>query len=336
MYQNLHSHTKTSDGELTHKQVLEVCKQNKISVVAFTDHDALPNEKTLKQLQALKSHPTKWIIGCEISSGWPKEIGGPTSNFHIVGLFVNPFDRALLEHCKKAQQSRIERMGKIVKNLRTLGFEISKEDCLRESYGETIGRPHIVSALKKKSKNLKIIEKLRKQMEKDSENDFKTKEKYDKMMTRGETEYPYSLFLKSGAFLPNIYVDYPYWKEMDESVKLIRNAGGIAILAHWTFSKYMIDIKMIEKFFKEKRLDGAEIVFGGDNVFNMNVELRNDMKSMEKLTKKCKVLQSGGMDSHKKEDFEFFVKDEELAKKTINLVEKMKELKDLNLKFSSL
>lgn len=340
MYQNLHCHTKTSDGELTYKQVLDVCKEYKISVVAFTDHDALPDKKATKRLQDNHLHSTKWIIGCEISSGYPREIGGPASNFHIVGLFVNPFEKNLLKHCQMAQQARIERMERMVKNLRSLGFKISKEDCLKESGGESVGRPHIVAALMKKEKNLKIIEELKNKMAKEAAHSPEIQRKYEKMIAAGQSYrpyfYPFFLFLDKKAFLADIFVDYLYWKDMDESVKLIRDAGGVAILAHWSFSKYKVDGKMIEKFFKEGRLDGAEIVFRGAGPNGFNKEFKKDMEIMEKLTQKYNVLQSGGGDSHTKEDLKLFAKQKWLAQKTIGLVEKMMKVRNLNLKFSSL
>lgn len=341
-YQNLHCHTKNSDGELTHNQVLDVCQENNISVVAFTDHDALPNKKVVKALQEKANHPTKWIIGIEISSGWPKELnGGATSNFHIVGLFVDPFNQPLLEHCQKAQQARIERARTMVKNLRSLGLDISEKDCLNESEDGTIGRPHIVSALMKKEKNLKIIDRLTEQMAQAAEKTPKIKKQYNLMLDRGKEGYPFFLFLKPKAFIPDIYVDYLYWQDMDKNVELIRQAGGIAVLAHWTFSKEAVSQDLIARFFEQKRLDGAEIVYGLNNPSNFNnlegQELLKDMRAMERLTKKHRVLQSGGGDSHSRENFAFFKSQKSLASKTIGLVEKMlKQRPGLNLEFSSL
>ena len=341
MYQNLHCHTKTSDGELDYKQVLDVCADNNIGLVAFTDHDALPNKKAMQILEKNRNHKTKYIIGTEISSGWPSEIGGPAGNFHILGLFVNPFNNNLIEYCKKSQQARIKRMEQMVKNLELLGFKISADDCLKESNGETIGRAHIVAALLKKEKNLKIIEQLKNKMAKQAERDPAIKQKYDEMIARGEGERPYSqcfsLFLDSRAFLPNICVEHTYFKNMDQSVKLIRDAGGIAILAHWTFTKYKVNAQMIEKFFKEKRLDGGEIVFALGISSASNQEAKNDMKIMENLTKKHNMLQSGGGDSHRKQDFEFFAQQKYFAEKTIGMIEKIIKMRpDLNLEFSSL
>ena len=134
MYENLHCHTKTSDGELSYKQVLDICTENNISIAAFCDHDVLPDKKAMKVLENKRNHKTKWIIGTEISSGWPKEINNvPASNFHIVGLFVNPYNKNLIEHCEKAKQGRIKRMEIMVENLKFLGFEISKNNCLKQA-----------------------------------------------------------------------------------------------------------------------------------------------------------------------------------------------------------
>jgi len=73
------------------------------------DHDSLPNEDTLVQLRQLSegtdaSSIPKWIIGIEISSALPSELGGlPSSSLHIVGLFVDPYNEALRLHvCEPA------------------------------------------------------------------------------------------------------------------------------------------------------------------------------------------------------------------------------------------
>ncbi|MBL7156419.1 MAG: PHP domain-containing protein [Candidatus Pacebacteria bacterium] len=334
MYENLHCHTKTSDGDLSYKQVLDVCANNNISIVAFCDHDALPDKKAMQVLENNRSHKTKWIVGTEISSGLPKEINnGPASDFHIVGLFLDPFNKDIIEHCKKAQQFRIQRMEKMVKNLKFLGFDITKDNCLKESGSKTVGRSSIVAVLKQKQKNLKIIEQLRNKMAKQAEYNKIIKEKYDEMMIRGETQYPYVLFLSNNAFIPDIFVDHLYWIDMDKSVDIIRNAGGIAISAHWSFSKHRVNTQMIEKFFQEKRLDGGEIVFG---IGIEGEEIKKDRKIMENLIKKYNMIQTGGGDSHTKQDFEFFVQQKELAEKTIGMTQKIIKSKNLNLDFSSL
>jgi hypothetical protein len=332
---NLHCHTTTSDGELNYQQVLDLAQQNNISVVAFTDHDSLPDLKSLDLLKANKNHATKWIIGCEISSGWPKGIDKTPYMFDIVGLFVDPLNKDLIEHCRKVQESRIKRMEMMVKNLRSLGFDISKDDCLKESQGKTIGRPHLVAALKKKRKNLEIMERLTKKMELEAKTNPEIKTKYNNMIARGKDQYPYLLFLSKDAFIPDVYVPRLYYKDMDGTVSLIKNAGGVAILAHWSFCKKIINQEMVEEFLKTKRIDGAEIIFA-PHAASIEPELKKDMETMELLTKKYNALQSGGSDAHNEQDLTVYQKEKWFAQKSIGLTKKMMENRTLNLPFSCL
>lgn len=47
--ESLHNHTTTSDGQLTHHQFLDHAADNDISIVAFTDHDAVFSDKACKE-----------------------------------------------------------------------------------------------------------------------------------------------------------------------------------------------------------------------------------------------------------------------------------------------
>ncbi len=334
-YQSLHNHTIVSDGKLTYFETLNVCKKCGIGVVAFTDHDAVPDEKNIKKLKEIK-HSVKWIMGCEISSGLPYELGGGAySGLHIVGLFLNPFDKNLIEHCKLAQESRKERMAKIARNLRGLGFDITEEDCLRESKGEAVGRPHINAAIISKSNNLKIMEELKAKMEKDAESDPLLKKKYEEMLGRGEDGYAFYLFLTEDAYIKNVYVDYLYSIDLDKSVSLIRNAGGLAFIAHWTYGKKKVNKDVIEKIIKEKRIDGMEIIFGLGGVKEIEEERMKDMLIAEELTDKYCVLKSGGIDAHSEDDFLNFVKNERIAKKSLNLTENIIKKAHPDLTWSS-
>ena len=129
-YQTLHSHTVVSDGKINYEQALDTCVKNKIGVIAFTDHDALPGEKELKELEDLKNHEVEYVIGIELSSGFPKEIGGTGSLFHIVGLFVDPHNKPLLDYTKTLEESRRVRTQVTITNLQKVGFNISFDDVL--------------------------------------------------------------------------------------------------------------------------------------------------------------------------------------------------------------
>lgn len=319
-YESLHNHTSISDGAESHLEVLATAEKYGFGTIAFTDHDILPNEEQLKELKAYKG-PVKWLIGCEISSGLPKELGGgSTSMFHILGLFVDPLNVDLKEHSMLALKARKERMKSIVENLNNLGFAITAEDCLLVSRGESVGRPHIVEALIKHEKNITLIEKLRKDMKEASENNSVLRKKYDIMMkqveTRGVASYPYGIFLSDDAFIPGVYVDYTYTTDMDKSVDLIRNAGGVAILAHWRTIKNKISLEMVEQFLKEKRLDGVEVAGG----FDVD-EKDNDIELLKKIAKNTGAIQTIGVDAHMSDDFEKFASAKEIAKQTVGMTQ---------------
>jgi hypothetical protein len=114
-----------------------------------------------------------------------------------------------------------------------LGFKITVEDCLAASGGETVGRPHIVRALALHPENAEIIEDMRAEMETAAVGSASVAMDYAHMLERPASDYPYRLFLSDDAFIPGVYVDYLYVVDMDAAVKLIRDAGGVAVVAHW-------------------------------------------------------------------------------------------------------
>ena len=155
-FETLHCHTTLSDGLLTHGEVLDECRDNNIGIVAFTDHDILPSEEKIRKLKTL-NHDTKFITGIEMSANYVAEHDDDISNFHIIGLFVDPTNKKILAHCKKAQEKRIERGNRMVKNISNIGFSLTMEDIENFMEDGSMGRPHIAMAILSKKKNLNVI-----------------------------------------------------------------------------------------------------------------------------------------------------------------------------------
>lgn len=311
-YESLHNHTTISDGTQSHLEVLASAKRLGFGVVAFTDHDTLPGEADLKRLREYDG-PVKWLIGCEISSGLPTELGGGvTSSLHILGLFTDPHNAALLEHCRKAVAARTERMERIVANLKGLGFTISVDDCLAASGGETVGRPHIVRALGAHPENAAIIEKLRGEMEKAAVSSAQIAMDYAHMMERPASDFPYRLFLSDDAFVPGIYVDYLYSVDFDAAVKLIRDAGGLAIIAHWYTAERKINADMLESMLRDGRLDGVELMGNP-----LNSAARRAEPVLRAMAERTGALTTYGIDGHREADMENVAGDVSLASKSL-------------------
>jgi predicted metal-dependent phosphoesterase TrpH len=331
MYESMHNHTTASDGTQTYLEVLEAARRNNVGVVAFTDHDTLPSESDLAKLKNYTG-AVKWLVGCEISSGLPVELGGGvTSSLHILGLFIDPTNVSLLEHCRKAVAARTERMERIVRNLRGLKFTISVDDCLRESGGETIGRPHIVRALNGHPENAAIVEQLRMDMELAAVSSMQTAMDYAHMMERPASDYPYRLFLSDDAFVPGIYVDYLYSIDMDSAVELIRNAGGIAIVAHWYTVQRKIDATLLESMLSEGRLDGVELMGNP-----MNGMARRAEPVLKAMAERTDCITTYGIDGHRESDMENFTNDQSIASKSVGQLRKLVERVKPDLHWSNL
>jgi len=336
-YESLHSHTTTSDGKMGYKKLLDTCATYNVGTIAFTDHDSLPNQKQLKELNDLKDHKTKWIMGIEMSSGLPKGVEGTRGMYHIAGLFVDPLNKGLLSHCAEVRERKIDDVKVLVKNLQEYGFQITFNDVLKEVTGPSMGRPHIVSALQKKEKNQKIIKETLRKMGEDAKHDSALKDTYDRMIIRGPDQYPYVLFLRRDAYIPGIYEKGGEMVSQEEVVRLIREAGGLAILAHWFFTRERVTLKVIEELFKEDRLDGAEVVYACD-VPEWRKEIIKSMKDINQLCTKAGVIKSGGADLHDLEDIEIFTEEtkEDFAEKTVGLAEQMVKKAKPNLEWSNL
>lgn len=299
MYESLHNHTTTSDGLEDHLGVLKTAGQYKMDIISFTDHDALPSESSLNKLGQYDG-PVAWTVGIEVSSGFASDHQS-SGSLHIVGHFVDVHDKALLEHCRLAQEARQERMTRIVKNLNQQGFIISEAACLKASGGESVGRPHIVAALLSIPENEIHLMALVEKMSKDSD----AKEAYDRMQerakVRGISEYVYALLLGNDPYFPGVYVDYLYMIDMDESVRLIREAGGVAILAHWWTYKDKLSLETVREYLLAGRLDGIEVIGGATK------DSADAYPTLKSLAEETDCLVSVGADAHKPADFERYV-----------------------------
>jgi predicted metal-dependent phosphoesterase TrpH len=331
-YESLHNHTTASDGHLDHLDLLAKGYAEGFGLMAFTDHDVLPNDEALAKLKEYDG-PVKWLTGVEISSGLPKELGGgAASMFHILGLFVDPHNKDLKEHCRLAVAARNERMERIVANLRSLGFDITEADCLADSGGEAVGRKNISRALYRSKGYDEVMNRLRNMMAAEAVEDMEVAMQYSRMMDGPASDHAFVLFLSNDSYIEDVYVDYLYSTDMDKSVELIRNAGGIAVLAHWATVEKQIPLTMLEGFLKDKRLDGVELrtSFTDDEQEGQEVKLRE-------MAERTSAVTTYGIDGHANKDIESFGRNQPLAERTIGqtevLIRKFKpELKYSNLK----
>ena len=136
---DLHVHTIYSDGEYTPKQILDKCKQRGITTVAITDHNAMEGSK-----RALfeNDYPDITVIsGVELSAVYP--VRG--ANLHILGYNFNLQDKCLNDVTNSIMQDNVARLKSLVDLfVKHYNFSFRDED-LEKVYASVgnIGKPDI-------------------------------------------------------------------------------------------------------------------------------------------------------------------------------------------------
>ncbi len=301
----LHCHTTASDGVLSHEEVIAEAAKYDIGTIAFTDHDTLIDPELFEKLKSARGD-IDIISGIEVSANYVKEVEGEISLFHIIGLFVDPTNIAFKEYCENAKAKRLERSTRVVKNLNDIGFRLTVEEVLAQSEDGNIGRPHIVRALLQHPENLAHIESLLLEFKAASENDASLREAYEATASADAWGRVFGLVLTDRAFKKGIYVPYLHRLSMDEAVALIRGAGGIAILAHWSYIKNKLTPEILKKIASEGRLDGIENAYAfvsPEYNDDRAADFSKDREYVKELNAAFHLAPGGGGDLHKPEDF---------------------------------
>jgi len=256
---DLHIHTTASDGKMTPKEIVDWAIEKQISAIAIADHDEIRGAK--EAVEYSKDKKIEVIsaieIGCRNS-----ELN--LSDIHIVGLFVNYKYEKLLEFVKIMQSERVLQKKKMIDILRNLGYDITFEELKEEANGGGFGKPHIANILFRKYP--------------DKFKDYK--QIFEELL--GE-EKPADVQRKG------IY-------NIKDTINLIHDAGGIAILAHPGFYRDKIP-RVIEEFVNSNG-DGIEVNCNYDNLEEL---YRKDIyDKIKKIAEENNLLISGGTDFHDK------------------------------------
>ena len=117
---------------------------------------------------------------------------------HILGLLFDSSNTALIDTLEKTRENRHGRMEKIIAKINEAGIDISMSDVLEQlSDGATLGRPHLADALVKKG----VVA---------------SREEAFAQMLHNHSKY---------------YVSH-YSPTPEAVIKLIKEAGGVSVIAH--------------------------------------------------------------------------------------------------------
>ena len=161
------------------------------------------------------------VLGSEISC----QTSDGTS-VHMLGMLFDRENTALAEVLSTTRDNRLTRMNRIIGRLNEAGFEITIEDVLAQlAPGATLGRPHLADAL--------IAKKI--------------------VASRDEA---FTELLHNNS---KYYISH-YSPTPEDAIKLIKQAGGVAVIAHPLASLRGRTVSIDSfKSMVEAGLDGIEI-----------------------------------------------------------------------------
>jgi predicted metal-dependent phosphoesterase TrpH len=136
---DLHTHSTASDGKLSPAELMRHAKAMGIEVIALTDHD------TLSGLEEASEEAAK--IGVELIPGVEISAENDPGTLHMLGYYVDPSDAELVETLSWLRGGRDDRNHIILAKLAELGCPLEWDEVAALAGGESMGRPHIATAM---------------------------------------------------------------------------------------------------------------------------------------------------------------------------------------------
>ena len=268
---DLHIHSKTcSDGNLTVEEIVKEAKIRNIGLMSITDHDSIGCQE--KAMALARKNGIRYISGVELNVTFshPKYHEGKSISLDFLGYQFDVKNKELKGKLKQIAKYREERAAKILNNL-NVEFEkegierLTEKDLkvIHASVDGVLGRPHIADYLVRKG----IV---------------RTKqEAFDKYLVKCDVpKYP-------------LYIE--------EASKLVRNAGGIIVLAHpndphgtslVTLTKSLPEQTEIIEESMLRYINGVECWHSRNDALTTNHYM--------KFAKKHGLIMTGGSDCHQK------------------------------------
>ena len=220
---DLHTHSNASDGTDSPSELIEKAISKGLDVIALTDHDTVAGWN--EAVSALRSHQSnsrlELVLGSEVSC---QDSDG--TSIHMLGLLFDQNYSPLLTEFEKTRENRVTRMSRIINRLNEAGIEITIEEVNAQRRGDaTLGRPHLADAL----------------------------------VARGHVasrEEAFNIFLHNGS---KFYINH-YSPSPEVAIRLIKEAGGVAVIAHPLASRSgrKIELETLNRLI-DAGLDGIEV-----------------------------------------------------------------------------
>jgi hypothetical protein len=208
---DLHTHSRFSDGTSAPADVVRRAKSAGLELLFLTDHDTVAGFP--EALDAAREAGVDARCGIEINS-----IEG---SVHVLGYGIRWQDPDLGKKLAEFRERRVTRIRMIVEKLVKKGIALTFEE-VAGGTRETLGRPHVADALKRKG----VV--------------HSRQEAFDRFLTPGKPGYVDSM-----------------GPTVEEAIEVIRAAGGFCSVAH----PDTIPDKARLGEWAEKGLEGLEVYY---------------------------------------------------------------------------
>ncbi len=217
MPSDLHMHTTFSDGRLTPEEIVAAAKAAGLKYIAITDHDTVDGMVQLYEAGIYPNRNIRIIPGIEFSAHHPDR------EIHILGYYVDIFNREMLDKLNEVTDARWTRFAEMVEKLQSQSYPIREAEVLKiAGASKSISRSHIARALVKNGCFGSV------------------REAFDQQLEKGKPSY-----------VPH------YRLEVEEIIGLIQRAGGIPVLAH---PKLVGDDELVREIIP-KGIRGIEVFY---------------------------------------------------------------------------
>ena len=142
---DLHTHSTCSDGTYSVQELMDYAYAKGLAAIALTDHDTVKGLKEADEYVKANYPDMEFVPGIEFSTV------NEGKDVHVVGLYMNYNDQALLDTIDSFMNSRVERNIKMCKKLSEgTGFDITYEALCEANPNTVITRAHFAKYMLEK------------------------------------------------------------------------------------------------------------------------------------------------------------------------------------------
>lgn len=215
---------------------------------------AITDHDTIEGIEEAIEAGTK--LGIEIIPGIELNAKVPKGKMHIVGYFFDINNKEFLKKMAELKKDREDRNQQFIEEFNKKGIAITLEQVKKYVIGNVVGKPHFARALYDNG-YIKDIE--------EAYSNYFNVEPFNEIKRKGITPR--------------------------EAIQIIKNAGGIAVIAH------PVTLKLDDEELKNKIQELKEYGLDGIECYN-NIHTKEDIKKLKEIAQENNLLITAGSDFH--------------------------------------